>query len=150
MNIILMFRALSIIFSLSFSLIVFSLHLTSPSGFLVDLRGVLMYFWWLFSLCYLKKIDLIIETKRKTEFLKKDHLALELTEEFPKLDNRMLMNASLWLLYLKYMSQFDGIFVGIMFSLFVLLAHYLICFSEIDMWKYGDRKQGGWLSLHRI
>lgn len=43
----------------------------------------------------MKKIDFIIETKKKTEFLKQDHLALELIEEFPKLDNRMLMNATL-------------------------------------------------------
>lgn len=51
-------------------------------------------------------------------------------KEFLKLDNRRLMNATLGLVQLKCISECDGIFVGIVFSQFVLLTHYLICFSE--------------------
>lgn len=135
-----LFFSLSLFLSVSFQCVC-SLHLTSPSSLLMDLRGVLISFPWLFSRSYLKKCGFIVDTKQETEFLKKRSLGprVDRRKEFLKLDNRMLMNATLELVQLKCISECDAIFVGIVFSQFVLLTRYLICFSEkgayVKMWR---------------
>lgn len=141
--------SLSLFFFLSNMLV----HLTSPSG-LVDFRGVLMYFWWLFSWCYLKKFGFIIETKQETKsfWKKKDHLALELIEEFCKLDNRMLMNVTLGYVTEMYFRIWWNFCRNSIFTICdISNTLFNLFFRNEHKWKYeGDRKQCRWLSLHRI